>query len=161
MRWGDQKEVLRLIPGLENAEFVRLGQMHRNTFVNSPTLLRDTMQFHSRDDLFFAGQITGIEGYVGNAGSGLLAGANAARLLSGQPLLVLPPDTMLGALAHYVAHADPKEFQPMKANFGLLPPLDPPVRNKRQRKAAYSQRALESLDAYLPGENVSVGERIG
>lgn len=149
IRWPGQREVLRLIPGLEEAEFVRLGQMHRNTFINSPTLLRATMQFRARDDLFFAGQITGIEGYVGNAGSGLLAGMNAARHLLGRPLLELPPDTMLGALAHYVAGAEPGEFQPMKANFGLMPPLNPPVRGKRQRQAAYAERALASLEAYL------------
>ena len=156
IRWKAQAEVMRLIPGLENAEFVRFGQMHRNTFVNSPVLLRPTMQFHSRDDLFFAGQIMGVEGYVGNAGTGLLAGVNAARLLGGQPLLTLPLDTMLGALAHYVTHADPADFQPMKANFGLLPPLDPPVRNKRQRQAAYARRALASLDDCLAAQNVAL-----
>src|SRR5690606_25702632 len=149
LRWPEQRRVLRMLPGLEEAEFVRLGQMHRNTFLNSPTLLRRTMQYRGRDDLFFAGQITGVEGYVGNAGTGLLAGVNAARLLKGQPLWELPETTMLGALAHYVVHADPEHFQPMKANFGLLPPLDPPVRNKRERYAAYAARALDALERFL------------
>ncbi|NLH08754.1 MAG: methylenetetrahydrofolate--tRNA-(uracil(54)-C(5))-methyltransferase (FADH(2)-oxidizing) TrmFO [Chloroflexi bacterium] len=149
LRWPEQRRVLRMIPGLEEAEFVRLGQMHRNTFLNSPTLLRRTMQYRGRDYLFFAGQITGVEGYVGNAGTGLLAGVNAARLLKGQPLWELPETTMLGALAHYVVHADPEHFQPMKANFGLLPPLDPPVRNKRERYAAYAARALDALERFL------------
>lgn len=149
LRWPEQTRVLRMIPGLGNAEFVRLGQMHRNTFLNAPRLLRQTMQFNARDDLFFAGQITGVEGYVGNAGTGLLAGVNAANLLNGEPLWVLPEETMLGALAHYVVHAEASHFQPMKANFGLMPPLDPPVRNKRQRYEAYSRRALAALDTYL------------
>lgn len=149
IRWPEQRSVLKMIPGLENAEFVRLGQMHRNTFINGPALLRPTMQIRQRDDLFFAGQITGIEGYVGNAGSGLLAGINVANLLLGQPLLELPPETMLGALARYVSHADVADFQPMKANFGILPPLQPPVKNKRERKAAYAGRALSALDDFL------------
>ena len=157
LRWPEQKRVFRLIPGLENAEFERLGQMHRNTFLNAPVLLRPTMQYRQRDDLLFAGQITGVEGYVGNAGTGLLAGVNAARLLRGEPLWVLPPNTMLGALVHYVCHAEPEHFQPMKANFGLLPPLDPPVREKRRRYAAYSARALESLRRFLASsENTAV-----
>jgi len=122
LRWGEQKRVLRLIPGLENAEFMRYGMMHRNTYINAPQLLQPTLQFRSRADLFFAGQITGVEGYVGNIGTGLLAGLNAARLLNGQHPVILPTSTMLGALCHYVTHAEAKDFQPMKANFGLLPP---------------------------------------
>jgi methylenetetrahydrofolate--tRNA-(uracil-5-)-methyltransferase len=149
LKWPEQERVFRLIPGLENAEFVRLGQMHRNTFVNSPALLRPTMQFRERDDLFFAGQITGTEGYIGSVSSGLVAGLNAARLAEGQALLVFPPTTMIGALGAYVCNADPDHFQPMKANFGLFPPLDPPVRNKRERYAAYSRRALADLDQVL------------
>lgn len=149
LKWPEQRRVFRLIPGLENAEFVRLGQMHRNTFLNSPTLLRPTLQYRERDDLFFAGQITGVEGYVGNAGTGLLAGINAARLLRGQSLLTLPPETMLGALAQYICSAEPDSFQPMKANMGILPDLVPHVRNKRERYAAYSQRAEDALSAYL------------
>lgn len=149
VKWAEQKRVLRLIPGLEAAEFVRMGQMHRNTFINSPVLLRPTMQFKGRDDLLFAGQIVGVEGYVGNAGTGLLAGLNVARLMSGVEPVVLPLETMLGALAHYVTHAEPDGFQPMKANFGILPPLDPPVRNKRQRYQAYAERALEALEGFV------------
>ena len=152
LKWPEQERVFRLIPGLENAEFVRLGQMHRNTFINSPSLLRPTMQFRERDDLFFAGQITGTEGYIGSVSSGLVAGLNAARLAEGQSLLVFPPTTMIGALSAYVCSADPDHFQPMKANFGLFPPLDPPVRNKRERYAAYSRRALADLDQIL-GDN--------
>ncbi len=149
LRWPEQRRVFHLIPGLEHAEFVRLGQMHRNTFLNAPQLLDATMQFRGRDDLFFAGQITGVEGYIGNAGTGLLAGINAARRMAGQPLWTLPGETMLGALAHYISHAEAKRFQPMKANFGIMPPLDPPVRNKRQRYNRYSERALESLERFL------------
>jgi len=149
IKWGDQEQVLRMIPGLEEAEFVRFGQMHRNTFINSPRLLRPTLQWHDRLDLFFAGQITGTEGYGGSTAGGLLAGLNAARVARGLPPLHLPPTTMMGALFHYITHADPDAFQPMKANFGLLPPLDPPVRDKRQRNAAYAARALADLAAAM------------
>ena len=148
LKWGEQERVFRLIPSLEQAEFVRYGQMHRNTFINAPAMLRPTMQHQARDDLFFAGQITGTEGYVGSVASGLVAGLNAARLSAGQPLVTFPPTTMIGALAHYVCNADPDGFQPMKANFGLFPPLEPPVRNKRQRYAAYARRALEDLEEF-------------
>jgi methylenetetrahydrofolate--tRNA-(uracil-5-)-methyltransferase len=145
LRWSEQDRVFRLIPGLDQAEFVRYGQMHRNTFINAPALLQPTMQLRSRDDLFFAGQITGVEGYVGSAATGWVAGHNAARLLRGETLRVLPPETMLGALCHYVTHADRESFQPMKANYGLMPPLTPPVRRKRDRYRAYADRALERL----------------
>jgi methylenetetrahydrofolate--tRNA-(uracil-5-)-methyltransferase len=145
LKWGEQQRVFRLIPGLERAEFMRYGMMHRNTYLNSPMLLLPTMQFRTRPDLFFAGQITGVEGYVGNAATGLLAGLNAARLLRGQSPLTLPPTTMLGALCYYVTHAEPKDFQPMKANFGLMPPLERPVRNKQARYQAYAERALRDL----------------
>lgn len=150
LKFPEQRRVFRMIPGLEKAEFVRYGQMHRNTFIASPKLLRPTLQWHNRDDLFFAGQITGVEGYMGNIATGLLAGQNLARLLQGRPLLQLPPTTMLGALLHYITHADLKDFQPMKANFGLLPPLASPRRlKKRERYAAYAQRALDDLETYL------------
>ena len=149
VKWGAQAEILRMIPGLKHAEFVRLGQMHRNTFINSPTLLRATLQFKQRDDLFFAGQITGTEGYVGSALGGLLAGINAARLLDNQPLMQLPRASMSGALFHYITNAAAADFQPMKANMGLLPPLPKPVRNKRQRYATYADRAKQALDSYL------------
>ena len=150
LKYPEQKRVLRLIPGLQNAEFLRYGQMHRNTFIASPSLLRPTLQFIGREDLFFAGQLTGVEGYMGNIATGLLAGINAVRLLGGQPPLVLPETTMLGALCHYVTHADLRDFQPMKANFGILPPLEGVQRlGKRQRAQAYAERALAALDTWL------------
>ncbi|MCC6170178.1 MAG: methylenetetrahydrofolate--tRNA-(uracil(54)-C(5))-methyltransferase (FADH(2)-oxidizing) TrmFO [Caldilineaceae bacterium] len=151
IRWGAQEEVLRLIPGLAEAEFVRLGQMHRNTFINSPTLLEPTLRFRGRDDLYFAGQITGTEGYVGSTMGGLVAGINLAHQLQGQPLLELPPTTMIGALLHYITHAEPDNFQPMKANMGLLPDLEQPVRGKTARYGAYAARASQDLTAYLRG----------
>ena len=147
IKWGDQERVLRMIPGLANAEFVRFGQMHRNTFLNSPRLLRPTLQWRDRDDLLFAGQITGTEGYVGSTAGGLLAGVNAWSVSRGDIPAVLPPTTMLGALLRYITEADAAAFQPMKANFGLLPDLDPPVREKRRRYAAYARtRARRSGD---------------
>jgi methylenetetrahydrofolate--tRNA-(uracil-5-)-methyltransferase len=152
LKWGEQRRVFRMIPGLEHAEFMRYGMMHRNTYINAPMLLKPTMQWHNRPDLFFAGQIIGVEGYVGNAATGLLAGINAARLLRDQLPVVLPPTTMLGALCHYVTHAEAKDFQPMKANFGLMPPLAQKVRNKKARYEAYIQRALQDLDAIIETE---------
>jgi methylenetetrahydrofolate--tRNA-(uracil-5-)-methyltransferase len=171
LKFPEQDRVLRMIPGLQNAEFVRYGQMHRNTFINSPMMLEPTLRFRDRGSgvrdqalipdpwpltpvLFFAGQIVGVEGYVGNAATGLLAGVNAVRALRGEPLVTLPPTTMLGALCHYITHAEPKHFQPMKANFGILPPLDPstgsgPPRDKRLRAAAYADRAIRDMQATL------------
>jgi len=149
MKWGAQEEVLRLIPGLQHAEFVRLGQMHRNTFINSPTLLRPTLQFKERDDLFLGGQLTGTEGYVGSTMSGLVAGLNLVRLLQGRPLLELPRTTMMGALLYYITHAEPATFQPMKATMGLLPDLETAVRNKRARYGSYAERAAADLETYL------------
>lgn len=154
LRWGEQRRVFRMIPGLEDAEFMRYGMMHRNTYINSPRLLEPTLQWHNRPDLFFAGQITGVEGYVGNAATGLLAGINAARLLDGQQPVTLPPTTMLGALCHYVTHAEPKDFQPMKANFGLMPPLPRKIRNKQARYRAYVERALADLEALIAAEGL-------
>ncbi len=157
LKFPEQRRVFRMIPGLESAEFVRYGQMHRNTFIFSPKLLRSTLQFHQRDDLFFAGQITGVEGYVGNIATGLLAGWNAARLHVGQPSLTLPPTTMLGALCHYVTHASAADFQPMKANFGILPPLEREgLSGKRQRATAYAERALHDLRAFLASQGEPV-----
>jgi methylenetetrahydrofolate--tRNA-(uracil-5-)-methyltransferase len=149
LKWGEQERVFRLIPGLERAEFVRFGQMHRNTFINSPRLLSSTMQFRKRDDLFFAGQITGTEGYIGSVASGFVAGLNMAQIAMGQPPLSFPPTTMIGALCRYVSGAAPEGFQPMKANFGLLPSLQPPVRKKRERYTAYAQRSLADLARFL------------
>jgi methylenetetrahydrofolate--tRNA-(uracil-5-)-methyltransferase len=143
-----------MLPGLDNAQFERLGQMHRNTFLAAPELLEPTLQLRARGDWFCAGQLTGIEGYAGNIASGLLAGWNAARRRQDADPLVLPTETMLGALCDYVARADPAHFQPMKSNMGLLPPLPPPEgrrkkRSKRERQAAYSARALSALDTFL------------
>ena len=149
LRWGEQKRVLRMIPGLAEAEFMRYGMMHRNTYINAPALLKPTMQWRTRPDLFFAGQIVGVEGYVGNIASGWLAGVNMARLIAGLEPVTLPPTTMLGALAHYVSHAAPKDFQPMKANFGILPPLPQKIRNKRARYEAYVTRALTDLESLI------------
>jgi methylenetetrahydrofolate--tRNA-(uracil-5-)-methyltransferase len=144
LRWGEQRRVLRMIPGLENAEFLRYGMMHRNTYVNSPRLLQPTLQVRNRSDLFFAGQITGVEGYAGNAGTGLVAGINAARLLRGEAPVIFPTGTMLGALCHYVTHADPRDFQPMKANFGLFQPPQEKI-NKRARGHWYAEKALTRM----------------
>ena len=156
LKWPEQRRVFRLIPSLENARFARLGQMHRNTFINAPTLLRSTMQFHNRNDLFFAGQITGVEGYAGNIGTGLLAGINAANLLNNQPLWTLPPTTMMGALCYYVTHAEAKTFQPMKANFDLVPKFDYVIKGRQQRRAAYAERALADLDEFLQQNMVAL-----
>jgi methylenetetrahydrofolate--tRNA-(uracil-5-)-methyltransferase len=145
LRWNEQKRVFSLIPGLERAEFVRFGQMHRNTFLDAPTLLDPTLEFRGRRGLFFAGQITGTEGYVGSTGSGYVAGLNAARLAQGLLPLVFPRSTMIGALCHYVSSAESRTFQPMKPNFGLLPPLDTHHKARRERYGAYSRRALEEL----------------
>jgi methylenetetrahydrofolate--tRNA-(uracil-5-)-methyltransferase len=153
LKFSEQKRIFSMIPGLEKAEFARFGQMHRNTYIYSPAFLRPTLQFKKRQDLLFAGQITGVEGYVGNIGTGLLAGVNAALLHSGDDPLTLPQTTMLGALCNYVTHADEADFQPMKANFGILPPIVDDkgrhVGNKRERAKAYTERALADLESYL------------
>jgi methylenetetrahydrofolate--tRNA-(uracil-5-)-methyltransferase len=153
LKFSEQKRVFRMIPGLEQAEFERYGQMHRNTFVFSPALLRPSLQTIWREDLYFAGQITGVEGYVGNIATGLLAGWNAARTLRGKETIVLPQKTMLGALCHYITHASAADFQPMKANFGILPALEMAGRlgqgGKRERAQVYMQRSLDSLDIFL------------
>ena len=150
LTFSEQRRIFRMIPGLENAEFLRYGQMHRNTFIFSPRLLRPTLQFYNRDNLFFAGQITGIEGYVGNIASGLLAGWNAARFSNGEKLLELPRETMLGSLCAYITNAEEINFQPMKANFGIVLPLtDNKKRNKRQRATAYAERSLIALESFL------------
>jgi len=145
-----QKHVFRLIPGLEKAEFVRYGQMHRNTFIAAPKVLLPTLQFHTRTDLFFAGQITGVEGYMGNIATGLLAGINAAQLYRGKQPLILPETTMLGALCHYITHAGLMDFQPMKANFGILPVLDSDRRMaKSMRSQLFAERAQANLESFL------------
>lgn len=157
LKWSEQKRVFSLIPGLERAEWVRFGQMHRNTYLNAPRLIEPTMRWRrpeERRTLYFAGQIVGTEGYIGSTASGLVAGINAAREVLGKPPLVFPIETMLGALMHYVSHASPEDFQPMKPNFGLLPPLDRPPRRRRERNIAYAQRALKALEAFIIASGV-------
>jgi methylenetetrahydrofolate--tRNA-(uracil-5-)-methyltransferase len=152
IKWGDQGRVLRLIPGLENAEFVRFGMVHRNTYINGPTVLRETWQTRVRDDLFFAGQVSGVEGYVESAASGLLAGRNAAALVLGEAPSSPPRTTASGALAYYVSHAEAKHYQPSNITFGIMaPPDEGPGRLKRgaDRKQALAARALADLDAWL------------
>lgn len=149
LKWGAQKEVIRLIPGLEQAEIVRYGVMHRNTFINSPKLLKPTYQYKEREDLFFAGQMTGVEGYVESAASGLVAGINAAHYVLGKELVVFPQETAIGSMAHYITSANPKHFQPMNANFGLFAPLDEPMKDKKKKNERYAQRALETIQNFL------------
>ncbi|MDW8105111.1 MAG: methylenetetrahydrofolate--tRNA-(uracil(54)-C(5))-methyltransferase (FADH(2)-oxidizing) TrmFO [Armatimonadota bacterium] len=149
MKWGEQKRVFRLIPGLENAEFVRYGVMHRNTYIHSPSLLEPTLQLRSEPGILFAGQITGVEGYIESAMCGIVAGLNAARLIQGEEPIVLPTDTMMGALLDYISHYQGKDFQPMNANFGLLPEPEPPVRDRAARIAAKVERAQRSLTEFL------------
>ncbi|ASS65725.1 MULTISPECIES: FADH(2)-oxidizing methylenetetrahydrofolate--tRNA-(uracil(54)-C(5))-methyltransferase TrmFO [unclassified Paenibacillus] len=148
LKWGEQKRVFSLIPGLENAEFVRYGVMHRNTFINSPKLLESTYQFKGRENLFFAGQMTGVEGYVESAASGLLAGLNAGRLAKGLEPLVLPAETALGSMAGYITTADFRHFQPMNANFGLFPPLEKRIRNKKEKNEMIAARAIEAVETF-------------
>ena len=178
MKWGEQARVLKLIPGLEQAEFVRFGMIHRNTYINGPTVLRETWQTKSREDLFFAGQISGVEGYVESAASGLIAGRNAAALALGEPPAVPPRSTAIGALAYYVSHAEPRNYQPTNITFGIMLPLSPePVvarsgagrvggvqgtrpskekipRKKADRKIAMSERALADLAAWMESQAV-------
>ncbi|ASR47975.1 FADH(2)-oxidizing methylenetetrahydrofolate--tRNA-(uracil(54)-C(5))-methyltransferase TrmFO [Paenibacillus kribbensis] len=158
LKWGEQKRVFSMIPGLEKAEFVRYGVMHRNTFINSPQQLQPTYQFKGRSNLFFAGQMTGVEGYVESAASGLLAGMNAARAAQGQELFVFPAETTLGSMARYITTADFKHFQPMNANFGLLPKLEKRIRNKKEKNEALANRALESLRRYIDETGVMTAE---
>jgi methylenetetrahydrofolate--tRNA-(uracil-5-)-methyltransferase len=148
MTYPEQRRVLALIPGLEHGEFVRLGSLHRNTFINAPAHLEATLQWRRRAELFFAGQMTGVEGYIESAATGLLAGINAARLLAGQAPVVPPPTTALGALLRYISDPDRKKFQPMNVNFGLLPPLAERLRGKA-KKEMMSLRALADLDSWL------------
>jgi methylenetetrahydrofolate--tRNA-(uracil-5-)-methyltransferase len=156
LKYSEQKRVFRTIPGLENVEFTRYGQMHRNTFIFSPALLQPSLQFRFREDLFFAGQITGVEGYVGNIGTGLLAGWNAANYLLGNPLVEMPSGTILGALCNYICHAEAKNFQPMKANFGILPELETKIKGKRLRAAAFAARSKLEVDAMIKTQAMQV-----
>jgi len=153
LKWGEQARVLRLIPGLEQAEFVRFGLVHRNTYINGPTVLRETWQTKARPDLFFAGQISGVEGYVESAASGLMAGRNAAAFVLGDPVRVPPRATAMGALAYYVSHADPRGYQPTNITFGIMSPPESPPRGRRltreERKLATSTRALAALEEWM------------
>lgn len=145
LKWGEQKRVFGMIPGLENAEFVRYGVMHKNTYINSPKLLNADFSLRTQPSLFFAGQFTGVEGYVESAASGLMAGIHAARRVLGQPPVDFPPETAHGALAHYISSPEIKNFQPMNVNFGLIPPLGKRVRGKKIKNAMIAERALEAL----------------
>ena len=146
LKFGEQKRVFGMIPALKNAEFVRYGVMHRNTFLNSPKILNGDYSMINYPNIFFAGQITGVEGYMESAGSGIICGINAVRTLCGQERLILPEYTMLGALQRHICNRDTKDFQPMGANFGILPPIEPKIRDKRERYAALSDRALVFFD---------------
>ena len=151
LTWPEQKRIIQMIPGLQNASFVRYGVMHRNSYLCSPKCLLPTYQSRLRKDLFFAGQITGVEGYVESAQSGIVAGQNMARLLDGKEVLSLPLETVMGSLSHYIVHADSENFQPMKANFGILPDLSSPVK-KKERKGAYASRAIDAMEQYIKDE---------
>ncbi len=162
MRFGDQARVFRLIPGLENAEFLRFGQMHRNTYINSPALLHPTLQLKSNKNIFFAGQISGVEGYVESIATGLMAGRNAARIAAGDEPQMYPRESALGSLCHYIAHADPRRFQPANITFDLLPPLDESARHrlrhdKKGRHAEVCRRAAESFEAFLYACDTRIG----
>ena len=150
LKWPEQRRVFAMIPGLENAEFVRYGVMHRNTFINSPLALLPTMQLKDEPRLFFAGQMTGVEGYVESASSGLVAGINAARLVMGKDPVVFPEATAHGALCHYITTADSKKFQPMNVNFGLMPKPAERIRDKKLKKQKIAEAALAALDDFLP-----------
>ena len=147
LKWPEQKRIISLNPGLENASIVRYGGMHRNSYLNSPKVLRQTYQSKLRDDLFFAGQMTGVEGYIESRASGMAAAVNMARLVQGKELIVFPQETMIGSMAYYITHASPDYFQPMNANFGIVP-LRAEVR-KSERKEAYGKQALKALDSIL------------
>ncbi|MBT2691434.1 FADH(2)-oxidizing methylenetetrahydrofolate--tRNA-(uracil(54)-C(5))-methyltransferase TrmFO [Bacillus sp. ISL-55] len=149
LKWGPQKEVIQLIPGLENAEIVRYGVMHRNTFINSPKVLKATYQFRNREDLFFAGQMTGVEGYVESAASGMIAGINAARLVKGEEPVEFPHETAMGSMARYITTTNAKNFQPMNANFGLFPDLPEKIKGKQERNEKHASRALETIQKFV------------
>jgi len=151
LKFAEQKRVFSMIPALKNAEFMRYGVMHRNTFIDSPRLLGGDFSFRKRPNLFFAGQITGVEGYMESAASGIMAGINMARRLQGKDTIVLPETTMIGALSRYISDESVVNFQPMGANFGVLPPIEPKIRDKKERYMALAQRAVTALEDYLKG----------
>lgn len=153
LKFGEQKRVFSMIPGLENAEFVRYGVMHRNSFLDSPRLLNGAFQLRKQPNVFFAGQITGVEGYMESAASGIIAGKNAVRIAHGKAPLELPAVTMLGALCSYISDETVKDFQPMGANFGILPPIEPKIKDKKQRYSALAERALGALERIISDED--------
>jgi len=154
LKWGAQKEVFQLIPGLENVEIVRYGVMHRNTFINSPKVLKKTYQLKTRPNLFFAGQMTGVEGYVESAGSGLVAGINAARLALGKEPVELPKETALGSMARYITEADPSNFQPMNVNFGIFPELGERIKSKQERALKHAERAIGTIRNFVNSQTI-------
>jgi len=149
LKWGEQKRVFRMIPGLENAEFIRYGVMHRNTYINAPRLLDLTLQLRKHPGIFLAGQITGVEGYLESAAMGMIAGLNAHRQLCGLPPAIPPRETVLGSLCHYLVETHPKHFAPMNANFGIVPELPEPIRDKREKARRKAERALEAIDQFV------------
>jgi methylenetetrahydrofolate--tRNA-(uracil-5-)-methyltransferase len=153
LKWPEQARVFRMIPGLEQAEFIRFGMIHRNTYINGPTILTDTWQTRLRPDLFFAGQVSGVEGYVESAASGLAAGMNAARRARGLPPRPMPRETALGSLGYYVSHADPRHYDPSNITFGIMPPLVAPPRSRKERQLATSERALQALDVWRAADD--------
>ncbi|MDD4345611.1 MAG: methylenetetrahydrofolate--tRNA-(uracil(54)-C(5))-methyltransferase (FADH(2)-oxidizing) TrmFO, partial [Desulfitobacteriaceae bacterium] len=159
LKWAEQVRVFCLIPGLEKAEFVRLGVMHRNTFLNSPRILKADFSLRTNSRLFFAGQITGVEGYLESTASGLLAGLNAGRCFMKRPTLIFPPETALGGLARHLEGSPSGDFQPMNINFGLLPPLGRRIKGKREKKTLIAKRALQELEEYCSSEGIAVRMR--
>ena len=148
LKWGEQDKIIHMIPGLEEAQIVRYGVMHRNCFICSPKYLKPTYQFVEREDLFFAGQMTGVEGYVESAQSGMVAGLNMARYINGEEPVIFPRETVMGSLAYYITHGDEDNFQPMKANFGILPDLEGRVK-KKEKKEAYANRAVSKMEEFI------------
>ena len=158
LKWGEQKRLFQALPGLESAEFVRFGMIHRNTYVNAPAVLQATFETRRRPGLFFAGQMSGVEGYVESAASGLIAGLQMALRMAGMETVPLPVETALGALGHYISNSDPEHYQPTNIAFGLLPPLGRKVRGRRKRRQELAERALRALEAVRP-RLVSPAER--
>ncbi|HLJ55563.1 MAG TPA: methylenetetrahydrofolate--tRNA-(uracil(54)-C(5))-methyltransferase (FADH(2)-oxidizing) TrmFO, partial [Chthonomonadaceae bacterium] len=159
LKWGEQKRILAMIPGLEHAEFVRYGVMHRNTYVNAPRLLDLACQLRDHPGIFLAGQMTGVEGYLESAAIGIVAGLNAHRRLCGQGLALLPRETVLGSLCHYLVESDPKHFAPMNSNWGIVPELPgPPIRDKREKGRRKGERALASIDAFI--QSLTADDRV-
>lgn len=155
LKWGEQKRVFQMIPGLENAEFVRYGVMHRNSYMDSPNLLKQTFQSRKQENLFFAGQMTGVEGYVESAASGLVAGINAVKLFNDEEVVIFPKTTAIGSLPYYITHTDSKHFQPMNVTFGIVEELEGPrIRDKKERYTKVAERALNSLTDIISKDNL-------